>query len=268
MKSSEYWAKRQLEVHKAIANKTIRQSEKQLRKYYQTAMYRVLNDFEQTYDKILSALEEGKEATPADLYKLDKYWQMQAQLKEELQKLGDKEVALLSKEFEKEWQKIYDSTAVPSDVAFSTISTNSARAMIDTVWLTDGKHFSERIWRNMDNLTRTLNENLMHCVVTGKKTTELRKLLMKRFKVARYCANRILRTEVAHIQTEAAKQRYQDYGLTKYKFLADSDERTCKGSHSCEELDGKIFPFNEMQAGVNAPPMHPNCRCAIIAVIE
>ena len=269
---SNYWYDRQLETQNKIANKTIYQTEKQLKKYYKKAMKRVIEDFEATFDKLLATVAKDKEPTPADLYKLDKYWQMQSQLKKELQKLGDKEVALLSKQFEDEWRDIYESISLPSGDAFSTISTDNAYQMINQVWLADGKRFSDRIWNNVDNLIETLNEELMDCVITGRSTSKLKEKLINRFNVSYNRANTLVRTEVANIQTQAAARRYQDYGLTKYKYLADTDERTCthenNGSRNCEDLDGKIFMYSEMRAGVNAPPMHPNCRCAIVPVVD
>lgn len=257
--SNNYWAERQVRTQRAITNKTEKEINKQLTKYYKTAMVNVVGEFESTYNKLMATIAEGKEPTPADLYKLDKFWQMQSQLKKEAQKLGDKEIALLSKEFEKEWINVYESISLPSGATFNTISTSGARVMINDVWLADGKTFSERVWKNVNHLVETLNDNMINCVLTGKKTTQLRDLLMHRFKVSRSQANALVRTELAHIETEAARQRYEDYGLSQYEFLADTDERTCKHhSASCASLDGKRFYFSEMQAGVNAVPMHPN----------
>ena len=271
-KSSEYWADRQAKQQAAISRKAFKDIQKQLGKYYAASMKKVIEDFEATYDKLVATAIAGRQPTPADLYKIDKYWKMQAQLSKELQKLGNKEIALLSKAFEKQWEDIYYSIKLPSDVAFSTISTAGAEAMINVAWLPDGKNFSQRLWVNMQRLADTLNENLINCVVTGKKTTELKKLLQERFDVSYHSANTLVRTELAHIQVEAASKRYQDYGLKYYKFLADTDDRTCKHNHSgeesCEELDGKRFLYSEMQVGKNCPPMHPNCRCTIIPVIE
>ena len=267
---SGYWAKRQQEIQAAIADKTIAQTEKQLAKYYKDAMLKVIEDFEATYDKILASKAKDEQVTPADLYKLDRYWQMQSQLKQELQKLGEMEIALLSDAFEKEWEDVYEATSIPSDVEFATVSTQGARALIDAVWLADGKNFSQRIWGNTEYLAQTLNEQLTHCIVTGKKTTELRDLLVKRFNVSLNQANTLIRTEAAHIQIEAAKQRYQDYGMEKYEFFADTDDRTCthnSKAKSCKELDGKVFLLSEMKPGVNAPPMHPRCRCSVLAVL-
>lgn len=262
---SNYWLDRQQETHRKLADKTIKQTQKQLAKYYKKAMKDVMLEFEMTYDKLLNTIEDGREATPADLYKLDKYWQAQAQLKRELQKLGDKEVALLSKEFEEEWLAIYEATALPSESAFATISTPNAKQMINSVWLADGKNFSDRVWDNVDDLVATLNDELINCVVTGKTTKQLRDKLMNRFNVSYNRANTLVKTEVTHIQTQAAAQRYKDAGLTRYKFLADTDEKTCS---ICAKLDGKVFLYSEMKAGVNCPPMHPNDRCAITPIIE
>ena len=242
-----------------IANRTEKDINKQLVKYYKSCMNNVLNEFEATYDKLIATIKNGNDPTPADLYKLDKYWKMQSQLKKEAKKLGDREISLLSKEFEKEWIDIYNSISIPSGESFNTISIDDAKTFINKVWLADGKTFSDRVWNNIDNLVETLNENLIHCVVTGKQTKELSELLQHRFNVSYSKANTLIRTDIAHIQTESAAKRYQDYGLTMYEFLADTDERTCKHhSASCKSLDGKKFYFSEMQAGRNAVPMHPN----------
>ena len=47
-------------------------------------------------------------------------------------------------------------------------------------------------------------------------------------------------------------------GFTEYEFIANSG--CCE---ICQALDGKIFKVKDMIQGLNAPPMHPRCRCAI-----
>ena len=49
--------------------------------------------------------------------------------------------------------------------------------MINQIWVADAKSWSQRIWDNTEKLVETLNENLIYCVATGKKTTELKNLL-------------------------------------------------------------------------------------------
>lgn len=58
-----------------------------------------------------------------------------------------------------------------------------------------------------------LNEKLIDCVVGGKKTTDLKKSLREEFNTNYYCADRIARTEISHLQNQAAQKRYEDYGI-------------------------------------------------------
>jgi phage portal protein BeeE len=75
-----YWQDRQAKAQNNISNKTTKQVEKQLKKYYTTTLNRTIKDFEDTYNHLLLAAKDGREPTPADLYNLDKYWKMQAQM--------------------------------------------------------------------------------------------------------------------------------------------------------------------------------------------
>lgn len=262
---NEYWLNRVAANQNALSEKNIKKTEKQLRKYYANTMKHVIAEFERIYNKLLMAVEDGREPTPADLYKLDTYWQMQGELRKELRKLGEKEIVLLSKQFEVNFFDIYYSLAIPGKKAFNTISKEAAQQMINQIWVADGKSWSQRIWEDTERLAETLNENLIHCVVAGKKTTELKNILQERFNVSYNRADVLVRTEVAHIQTQAAKQRYEDYGLRYYQFYADPDERTCS---ECKDLHNKKFLYADMKPGVNAPPMHPRDRCCIVPVIE
>ena len=131
------------------------------------------------------------------------------------------------------------------------------------------RHLSfNRIWTNNNRLLETLNEQLIHCVASGKKTTELKNLLQERFGVSYSTANRLVRTELAQIQTQAAKQRYVDYGLKEYEILGNDDDSCGNHSVDCHEMNGKRFYYADMVIGKNAPPFHPNCKCCIVPVIE
>ena len=263
-----YWAERLAKAQERLTNKNVRQTEAQMRKYYNSTMKKVLDDFESTYNKLLLSIEEGREPTPADLYKLDKYWQMQTQLRKELQKLGDKQAVLLAKEFELHFFDVYYSFGIPGESAFNTISTEGAQQMINQIWCADGKTWSQRIWDNISKLQQTLNEGLIDCIVTGRKPTELKNILQERFGVSYSRADTLIRTEMAHIQTQAAKQRYEDYGLKEYEILGNDDDSCGNHSVDCHEMDGKRFTYAEMSPGKNAPPFHPNCRCCIVPVVE
>lgn len=256
-----YWQERMANAQNAISTKTTKQIEKQLRKYYAAAAKRTIEDFESTYNKLLAQKKEGKDITQADLYRLDKYWEAQGQLRQRLQKLGEKKISLLTKYFELNFFDIYHSIAIPGLKAFNTIDDKLVNQLINSVWVADGRTFSQRVWNNIDRLVETLNEQLIYTVVTGKKTSELKNLLQERFNISYRRADTLVRTELAHIQTEAAKKRYEDYGIQYIEVLVDADDRTCD---ECKALIGKKFPIHA------APPLpvHPNDRCAIIPVID
>ena len=256
-----YWQKRQTEIQELLIKKSEKKIEKQLAKYYATAAKNVINEFENTYNKLLATVEAGKQPTPADLYKLEKYWNMQGQLRQHLRKLGEKEIALLTKEFELAFFDIYYALGIEGAVAFNTIDSTAVQQLINSVWVLDGKNFSQRIWDNTDRLLETLNEQLILTVASGKKTTDLKNALQERFGVSYNRADTLVRTELCHIQTEAAKSRYESYGVKYFEVLVDPDAHTCE---KCKALMGKRFPIN----GASPLPVHPNERCTIIPIIE
>ena len=263
-----YWGERIAKAQNALTSKSTKAINKQLEKYYLTTMKQVISDFESTYNKLLVTIEKGKEPTPADLYKLDSYWKLQGDLKQKLMKLGNKQATLLSREFETQFFNIYNSFSLPSQKAYSTLSDSSVKQMINQIWCADGKSWSSRVWSNLDLLQETLNENLISCVSAGRTTKDLKKALQERFNVGYSRANALVRTEMAHIQTQAAQKRYEDYGLQYYEILGNEDGSCGNHSVDCHEMNGKRFLLTEMAAGVNAPPFHPNCKCCIVPVVE
>ena len=272
---ADYWKKRMLDAQKKWTDKDINAINKQLLHYFRVASSSIIKEFEAVYDKVLAQAEEGKPITPADLYKLDRYYQMNAQLEKVLQNLGDKTSELLEKKFEQEYKHIYSDLATDedgktikasiSDKAFSTVDKEVAKQVANQIWCADGKNWSQRIWKNLNNLQQTLNDGLIECVVTGKKTSELKKRLMERFNVTYNQAENLVRTEMAHIETQAALDRYKASGTQKVRIIVDPDERTCD---VCAKWDDKIVDISEAHTGKNCPPFHPRCRCAIAAVVE
>ena len=245
----------------AISEKSVKSIEKQLAKYYEKTMKQTIADFEAVYNKLQAEALDGIKPTPADLYKLDKYWQMQAQARAELTKLGKRQLALLSREFELNFFEVYYSINIEGAKTFNTIDKATVQQMLTQIWCTDGKSWSQRIWDNTTELLDTLNEELIHIVASGKSSADLKKLLQARFGVSYSNADMLVKTEVAHIQTAAAAQRYKDYGIKQYEVWADEDERRCD---VCGSLHQKRY-----DVGAALPiPAHPRCRCCIVPVVE
>ena len=260
-KMNNYWIDRINKMQDRVRNKQEKEIERQIKKYYQNAMNKVIEDFENTYNALLTKQNENKEVAIANLYKLDKYWKMQGQLKKELEKLGDKQAKLLSRKFETTFFEVYNSLNILGDFEFTRINREGAIKLINAIWCADGLDYSQRIRKNTNKLINTLNDGLVHCVITGKKTSELKKTLREEFGVSYSQANRIVQTEMSHIQNTAARQRYLDMGVKEFQVWAKKDERRCP---ICGNLHKKICSINE-----NSPiPAHPRCRCTIIPVVD
>lgn len=119
--------------------------------------------------------------------------------------------------------------------------------------------FSERIWVNQDQLKNSLSSVLSNALIQGKNPREFIPQIRKKFDVSRCNAERLLRTEIARVQTQAQAESYEANGIDEYEYIACGLKDVCP---LCKEMDGKTFKLKDMEIGENAPPMHPNCHCA------
>ena len=120
--------------------------------------------------------------------------------------------------------------------------------------------FSDRIWLYQDLMRADLSKLLQTGLIQGKNPRVLARELKKTFGVSTYNAERLMRTELARVQTEAQKQSFERNGFEQYTFIANSG--CCD---ICQSLDGKHFKVKDMMPGENAAPMHPHCRCSTAA---
>ena len=120
--------------------------------------------------------------------------------------------------------------------------------------------FSERIWGNQTALKAELSKLLQQGLIQGKNPRVLAREIQKTFGASASNAERLMRTELARVQTEAQRQSFLANGFEEYTFHVN---RGC--CSACADLDGKHFKIKDMMPGKNAPPMHPNCRCSVSA---
>ena len=119
--------------------------------------------------------------------------------------------------------------------------------------------FSDRIWMHQDLLKYDLESLLATGLIQGKNPNELARLLRKRFNVKISDAQRLMRTELARVQIDAQQRSYEANGIDEYEYITCGIGDACD---TCRALNGKVFPVKKMNAGDNAPPMHPNCHCS------
>jgi len=135
---------------------------------------------------------------------------------------------------------------------------------------TDGATFSERVWKNTDELKARLDVLLTNNQIQGNNpdviARRLRDLVSDQFAgQAKYVTERLARTESTRLIGEAQKESYKKYGIKFVKWIAESS-----ACDFCEDIahggkDGEgVYSLDK----VPAYPQHPNCMCSLAAYEE
>ena len=139
------------------------------------------------------------------------------------------------------------------------ISSSTIKMALEQEW--SGANYSSRIWSNIDNLAKAIKNEVIVGLNKGINYRTMSQNIAKKFDTSYKNAERLVRTETAHIQNQATLMGYKDSGVVKYEFLAVLDSRT---SHTCASLNGEVFKTENAMEGENYPPMHPNCRSTTV----
>ena len=130
--------------------------------------------------------------------------------------------------------------------------------VLNSSW--SGKNYSQRIWKNTDNLAKLIKNEITNGVHRGVSIQKMSSLIQERMDVGKYEATRLVRTEMNYVQNQASLDSIKEADMKYFMFLATLDKRT---SNKCREHDRKVYPIDEAQAGSNMPPLHPHCRSTI-----
>lgn len=154
------------------------------------------------------------------------------------------------------YKAVYDTQmGTGYNFGFSEIDNNLVNSILNEKW--SGKNYSERIWTNTDILADSVSQIVGGALLSGQSIEKTARQIQDRFDVAKYYAERLVRTETNHFNNEADAMAYESMGVDKYVFVATLDSRT---SEICQEMDNKVFEYKDREVGVNYPPLHPNCR--------
>ncbi len=144
--------------------------------------------------------------------------------------------------------------------AFNQIPQSRIQEILKQDW--SGRHYSERIWGNTQNLAETLKQNMIESFLTGESEQRAAARIQQRFSVGFNEARRLIRTENTFVTNQAELEGYNEAEIEEYSYMAVMDSDT---SEQCRELNGKSFKVKNAEPGVNLPPMHPWCRSTTIA---
>lgn len=255
MKNNEYWEKRIAEKTWNIYNST-EENNRRLIELYQDASRKIR---EELYE-IAEQLSKNGTLSRTEMYRQQHLQQLEKKYRKILYELVRNTEEFATENMEQGMQEVYKQISIAIEVPeFSLPDKELMQKLIEEPWR--GGNFSNRLWKNQQKLMKALKNVLIVGMQQGKNITdmavELNAVMGKGF----YAAHRLVRTETMHCLNQSCLQRYKDAEIKKVRFWAAKDERTCE---ICGAMHRKEYNIEK------APvlPVHPNCRCTYLPVIE
>ena len=255
MKNREYWIKRAIQQDKKV-QKDLKKLEKQLKKEFVEASKEIKKELAYFYANNSSITEYEKYRLESILMALNKA----------LDNLYNNEEEMINNRLIETYTDIYEDNirTLGIEASFHTINEDLIREVIKTNW--SGLTFSEIIWdKHLPQMKQDLKQILKAGLIRGDSLHDMAVKLNDKVNKGYSNAKRLVHTETCWVQNQATLNSYKDAEVEKYEFMAFIDGKT---SPQCRKLDGKVFKLDEAQAGVNLPPLHPNCRSTVIPIIE
>lgn len=147
-------------------------------------------------------------------------------------------------------------------LTFSQVPTQQAAELLATPL--GGSMFGQAFADLAGDTLRSLRSALLTGLLQGQSIPKVARAVRGILDNKRYQAERIVRTEYTRVANQAALLTYERNKdvLRGAQWIATLDKRTCV---ACGFLDGKVW---ENFDDARMPPLHGNCRCALIPVVK
>ena len=133
---------------------------------------------------------------------------------------------------------------------------NVVRDIVNTDFYT--ALWSERYGIHEAELQNMLETELAKGIIAGRGSDDIARAFARRFNITQYRAATLVITEKARVATETQRRIYEKYDYEEFVFLPEPT-----ACDICKPLKDRRFSRANLQPGLNAPPMHPRCHCAI-----
>ena len=167
------------------------------------------------------------------------------------------------------YQTIFDiHKSIGVGASFAMVDDDLIKQILTYPWT--GRNFSQNLWQNRTLLKENLKREITQMIIRGEDARTVSKRLSNimfenpKSNDFKNCM-RLVNTEHSYFMSEATAKAYEELEVEKYQFVATLDKRTSK---ICQDLDGEIIDLKDRVVGVNASPMHPNCRSCEVPYIK
>ena len=108
--------------------------------------------------------------------------------------------------------------------SFSAVDPEAVNMLLKSKW--SGLNYSERIWKNTQNLAKDVKEQMIIGLLTGKRQEEMAREIAIRYATGAFEARRLVRTESNFVNGQMQMAAYDECDAEKYEFVAVLDLRT------------------------------------------
>jgi SPP1 gp7 family putative phage head morphogenesis protein len=255
--NKDYWIQRaQQGVSKA--DRSTLPFKKAQKAAYRETQEAICNSIDNLYKEFLV----NGELSTTKLYEFGRWKNMQADIQSKISHIG----VFQNQEANAALSKLYKETLGSTvsefgkEVKWGFAQQKQMEQALSQRWV-GNKNFSERIWDNTQALSNRVQKSIMDAASLGQGSDNLKKQVINEFGVSYSDASRLIDTETMYFYNQSTIDGYKESGLVdQYEFLAEDD-----GCDDCTSLNGQQFDIDDEE---NIPPLHPNCRCTVIPVVQ
>lgn len=187
---------------------------------------------------------------------------VQTVIRDNLNQLQADEIETVTSILSNAYSKAVTDTAklVGVSIDYNLVNPAIVKAAIDTP--IDGLNFSQRIWKNTNKLANRIYDDVLDCVRNGTRPDEIARKIKNDYGSTAYQSKRLVNTELARAVNQGQMDTYRNSKVVEsVMYMATLETNTCD---TCGKLDGKKFKID------SAPtiPIHPNCRCCYIPIVD
>lgn len=128
-----------------------------------------------------------------------------------------------------------------------------------------------RVFSELRGITEAMDQQISRILAQGLAEGQNPMVIARRInervdKIGITRARVLARTETISAHAQATLNGFEEAGIqgveVEAEFATAGDTRVCP---QCEALEGKIYPMDEARGII---PVHPNCRCAFLPVVQ
>lgn len=161
------------------------------------------------------------------------------------------------------WAVHYD---VTKNLKVQALAQEQIKKELLKAWSADNMNLYERFNVNKAKLSTAVKSALIQSFRNEASVDDVVMEVSKLMGINENAAKRLVLTENAHFNTHATYLALKQAKYTHYRYICRLLPTSCE---DCIALHNTVFRMEDYEAGVTAPPLHPNCLCYLVGeVIE